>query len=857
MSAFSMPYGKAVLNDITIPIIKAGSDDFAVGGDWTPQAGDVKLSKDAAAANNIGTLPTYVTNVGWKFVFTAAELQARHININIVDSATKAIKDQHFVIETFGHASANTIFDLNDATPTVNVTQINGSTAPPELMQKSIFNTGTAEAGSTSTTFEIDTDTLFTANEFNELNLLITGGTGAGQMAKIRRNVGNKAYIYGTWVTTPDATSTYIVYGPKISDPNRVLYQGLCQAGSTSSTIKFDTGASSVNDFYNRRIVRVVNGTGIGQERTIYNYDGPTRVATIHEDNWSTTPDATSEFQIMDQFSYALGFGSGDTHVDCNMEEIAASGPVMNNLRDTYNGTGYANAKAPASQEALAALNDFDPASETVTVGTNNDKTGYTVSTNNDKTGYSVSTNNDKTGYTLSAAGIAGMWNALTSGMVTVGSIGKKLADLVFGTDNKILISTDAQDLNATLSVNAKAVAGSTAGATALASLNISGGIVESDAVKIEGQALSAKVGDNFNLFYQNAGGDTTKVVDDVGGSGTALNAQETRDAMKLAPTVGAPAAGSVDEHLDDIDAKTTQLNFSGAAVQADIQQVKASAAHATTLDNWIAVGIGTDNLALVSTDAQDLSGTFAVNAKAVGGSVPAGTALASLNIAAGVVESNSVQISGSAPAANNLEAIALASKGVDNKILLSTDDQDLGGTLHVDSKRISNSAAAADAVESNIGFLDVAVSSIKAVTDLLNITAGNVHADIKAVAANTLAATNMKDDYNGTGFDKTNSSIGSVDVADELGAQAKIDVNDQVDDVLNVQAQPELAQGIPPNTESAGASITRIRMQVVNKGTQTANEKGTFNSAGTKISKKAVSDDGNTYTEDKAVSGA
>ena len=38
-----------------------------------------------------------------------------------------------------------------------------------------------------------------------------------------------------------------------------------------------------------------------------------------------------------------------------------------------------------------------------VTVGTNNDKTGYTASTVSDKTGYTVSTVSDKTGYSLTA----------------------------------------------------------------------------------------------------------------------------------------------------------------------------------------------------------------------------------------------------------------------------------------------------------------------------------------------------------------------------------------------------------------------------------------------------------------------
>lgn len=48
------------------------------------------------------------------------------------------------------------------------------------------------------------------------------------------------------------------------------------------------------------------------------------------------------------------------------------------------------------------------------------------------------------------------VWNTLLTAITTSSSIGKKLKDWVLGTDNKSLISTDAQDLSATLSVNAK-----------------------------------------------------------------------------------------------------------------------------------------------------------------------------------------------------------------------------------------------------------------------------------------------------------------------------------------------------------------------------------------------------------------
>lgn len=67
------------------------------------------------------------------------------------------------------------------------------------------------------------------------------------------------------------------------------------------------------------------------------------------------------------------------------------------------------------------------------------------------------------------------------------------------------------------------------------------------------------------------------------------LTLQQARDAMKLAPSGGAPAAGSVDTHLDDIQAKTDNLPADPAsdtnvdanetkidAVQSDVTAVKA-----------------------------------------------------------------------------------------------------------------------------------------------------------------------------------------------------------------------------------------------------------------------------------------
>ena len=58
-------------------------------------------------------------------------------------------------------------------------------------------------------------------------------------------------------------------------------------------------------------------------------------------------------------------------------------------------------------------------------------------------------------------------------------------------------------------------------------------------------------------IVDDNGGADfdaTTDSLEKIASSGaTGLSAQQVRDAMKLAPTSGAPAAGSVDDHLDDI----------------------------------------------------------------------------------------------------------------------------------------------------------------------------------------------------------------------------------------------------------------------------------------------------------------
>ena len=87
----------------------------------------------------------------------------------------------------------------------------------------------------------------------------------------------------------------------------------------------------------------------------------------------------------------------------------------------------------------------------------------------------------------------------------------------------------------------------------------------------------------NGTVAISGADGDTLKTISDqidgvVAGSG--LTAQQTRDAMKLAPSNGAPIAGSIDAELDTLDTvadaikvKTDQIGSANVTVTSPVAQ--------------------------------------------------------------------------------------------------------------------------------------------------------------------------------------------------------------------------------------------------------------------------------------------
>lgn len=146
-------------------------------------------------------------------------------------------------------------------------------------------------------------------------------------------------------------------------------------------------------------------------------------------------------------------------------------------------------------------------------------------------------------------------------------------------------------------------------------------GAAEANLTEIMGTALtetnSGDVSESFAAFFD-VDPVTTKTVDDVGVAGSGLTQQNVRDAMKLAPTAGAPAAGSVDTHLDDI------LEDTGTTLPAE------HAALPTAAENRAEMDSNSTQLAAIIADTADMQpklGTPAADVSADIAAVKAETA--------------------------------------------------------------------------------------------------------------------------------------------------------------------------------------------------------------------------------------
>lgn len=138
------------------------------------------------------------------------------------------------------------------------------------------------------------------------------------------------------------------------------IHSGTAQAGNGHS-ITLDAGASPsnaiYNGIYNRNLIVLTDNTGVGQTRTIVDYNAITKIAVIDRE-WRISPDATTEFQITpDDTPLTVDHGvarggsattitlrdyaaSDDDAYLCNIVTIiAGKGRGQARLVDSYDGT--------------------------------------------------------------------------------------------------------------------------------------------------------------------------------------------------------------------------------------------------------------------------------------------------------------------------------------------------------------------------------------------------------------------------------------------------------------------------------------------------------------------------------------
>lgn len=107
-----------------------------------------------------------------------------------------------------------------------------------------------------------------------------------------------------------EATSGHTTAGT-FGQLNYIQRANTAQAGA-AGTITLDASASATNDIYNNSVIILTGGTGAGQARTISDYVGSTKVASVTPD-WSTNPSSDSVFVIVPMFpSSGAGASAAD-----------------------------------------------------------------------------------------------------------------------------------------------------------------------------------------------------------------------------------------------------------------------------------------------------------------------------------------------------------------------------------------------------------------------------------------------------------------------------------------------------------------------------------------------------------------
>lgn len=154
---------------------------------------------------------------------------------------------------------------------------------------------------------------------------VVTTGSGVTEQDKddIRDKVWN-ALLTGNTYNIPTSAGRRVR-----SIASNVITEGKA-VSSTANTIVLNSDASSVDGAYDPAMISIVEGTGLGQTRGIFQYAGATKTAVIDRD-WKIQPDTTSGYVIV---SWA-----GREHVNEGLARGGTANTItLNALASSLNG---------------------------------------------------------------------------------------------------------------------------------------------------------------------------------------------------------------------------------------------------------------------------------------------------------------------------------------------------------------------------------------------------------------------------------------------------------------------------------------------------------------------------------------
>lgn len=154
---------------------------------------------------------------------------------------------------------------------------------------------------------------------------VIANKVAAGVINTLVNNV--RQYVYISDTVGFGGTTGSDLFNPSVGDQSAYLDRDevtfrrctvagendTAQNGSTN-TITLAATASGTDDYYNGMTIRIVSGTGANQTRTITDYVGSTKVATVGT-AWTTIPDSTSEYKTSGTWATTIELGGTSKHL--------------------------------------------------------------------------------------------------------------------------------------------------------------------------------------------------------------------------------------------------------------------------------------------------------------------------------------------------------------------------------------------------------------------------------------------------------------------------------------------------------------------------------------------------------------